>query len=139
MAIVESLRREANRARAEVPEDLSREAKDHFTRVESIAAGAPKDLEEGALDIEQLREELIMRARVISQATVRLDEVQRKAGQGYGTIRNALERIRQEFAAIPATAPDVDSMANQKLDRRPGPKADVSADDLESREPVRDP
>jgi hypothetical protein len=93
---------------------LSPEAKDHFTRVESIASVALKDLADVAAEIEQLREEIMMRARMIGQATVRLDELRSKAAQGYGTIRNALDMIRQEFAAIPATAPDIDDMADEK-------------------------
>jgi DNA repair ATPase RecN len=102
--------------RAGGPGDLSQEAKDHFNRVETITAGALKDLEEVAADVEKLREEIIMRATMIAEATIRLDELQRKAGTAYGTIRNAIEMIRQEFADIPATAPELDDMTNQRHD-----------------------
>src|SRR5262245_38045758 len=94
--------------------DLSQEAKDHVNRVESITASALKDLEEVSVDVEKLREEIIMRATMIAEATMRLDELQRKAGTAYGSIRNAIEMIRQEFADIPATAPDLDDMTDQK-------------------------
>jgi hypothetical protein len=43
---------------------LSPEAKDHFTRVESIASVALKDLADVAAEIEQLREEIMMRAKM---------------------------------------------------------------------------
>jgi len=105
--------------RAGGPGDLSQEAKDHFNRVETITAGALKDLEEVAADVEKLREEIIMRATMIAEATIRLDELQRKAGTAYGTIRNAIEMIRQEFADIPATAPELDDMTNQRHDPLP--------------------
>ena len=99
--------------------DLSQEAKDHVNRVESITASALKDLEEVSVDVEKLREEIIMRATMIAEATMRLDELQRKAGTAYGSIRNAIEMIRQEFADIPATAPDLDDMTDQKHDPLP--------------------
>ena len=105
--------------RAGGPGDLSQEAKDHFNRVETITAGALKDLEEVAVDVQKLRDEIIMRATMIAEATIRLDELQRKAGTAYGTIRNAIEMIRQEFADIPATAPELDDMTNQRHDPLP--------------------
>src|SRR5262245_27226953 len=96
------------------PASLSQDAKDHFTRVQSIAAAAVKDLEEVSVDIDKLRDEIMLRSRMIAEATVRLDELQRKAGAGYGTIRNALGMIRQEYAAIPASEPALDFVASPK-------------------------
>jgi DNA repair ATPase RecN len=119
MTIMKSITREpadeplsAILQRAAAPPDLSQEAKDHLTRVESIAANALKDLEDVSIDVDKLRDEITLRARMIAEATIRLDELQRKAGTAYGTIRSAIEMIRQEFADIPATAPDFDNLTN---------------------------
>ena len=69
--IDESLRREPGREstqpagqllsgllRAEGLDDLSAEAKDHLTRLESIAAAALKDLDDVSIEIEQFRDEI---------------------------------------------------------------------------------
>ena len=100
--------------RPEVPADPSVEAKDHLTAVENITSGSLKDLEGVSIDIEKLRDEITLRARMIAEATAQLDELQRKAGKGYGTIRNAIVMIREEYAAIPPAAPSTDTVADQK-------------------------
>jgi hypothetical protein len=91
--------------RASAPPELSREAKEHLARVDSIAANALHDLEAVTNDIGRLRDEIVLRARMIGEATIRFDELQRKAGQGYATIRNALDLVFGEFHAIPPAEP----------------------------------
>jgi len=100
--------------RPEAPADPSGETKDHFTAAESIASGSLKGLEGVSSDIDKLRDEITLRARMIAEATARLDELKRKAGMGYGTIRNAIEMIREEYAAIPAPEPSMHGVTNQK-------------------------
>ena len=100
--------------RREAPADLSVEAKDHLTAVESIATGSLKDLKDVSNDIGKLRDEITLRSRMIAEATARLDELQRKAGTGYGTIRNAINMVREEYAAIPDPEPSIDTAADQK-------------------------
>src|SRR5690348_1374510 len=88
--------------RASLPPELSQEAKEHLKWVQAIGAATLKDLETVTVEIGRLKEEILLRANLISDATIRLDELQRNAGKGYATIKNALELVRKEFAAIPA-------------------------------------
>jgi len=91
--------------RAVAQPDLSREAREHLGRVDAIAADALRDLETISNEIVKLRDEITRRARMIGEATIRLDELQRNASQGYATIRNALDLVLKEFVAIPLPEP----------------------------------
>lgn len=91
--------------RAASAPDTSSEAREHLTRVDAITSRALKDLQTVADDVSKLRDEIALRGRMVAEATVRLDELQRKAGKGYVTIRNALDLVRKEFGLIPPAEP----------------------------------
>jgi len=91
--------------RAASAPDTSTEAKEHLARVDAITTRALRDLQTVSEDIGKLRDEITLRGRMVAEATVRLDELQHKAGKGYVTIRNALDLVRKEFALIPPAEP----------------------------------
>jgi hypothetical protein len=58
-----------------------------------------RDLQAVNDEIGKMREEIMLRARVLGAATLEFDEVARTATRGYGSIRNAIELVRQKFAS----------------------------------------
>src|SRR5919197_141391 len=83
--------------RADAPPELSQQAKDHFARVDSIAASALRDLDAVREEVGKLHDEIMLRARLIGQATVEFDALARAASQGSGSIRKALDMVRKQF------------------------------------------
>ena len=91
--------------RAAEPPELSPQAKEHLGRVEAIATGALRDLEAVGDEVGKLRDEITLRARMLGEATVEFDELARTASQGYVSIRNAIDMLRDKFAAGMKPAP----------------------------------
>jgi len=89
----------------ETPAEISQPAKDHLARIDKIAADVLRDLQAVNDDIGKLREEIMLRARVLGEATVEFDELARTASQGYGSIRKAIEMVREKFANAMSPTP----------------------------------
>jgi hypothetical protein len=92
---------------AETPAEISPQAKEHLARVDKIAADVLRDLQAVNDDIGKLREEIMLRARMLGEATLEFDELARTASQGYGSIRKAIEMVRQKFAGAMNPMPTV--------------------------------
>jgi len=93
--------------RAAEPPELSPQAKEHLGRVEAIATNALRDLEAVGDEVGKLRDEITLRARMLGEATIEFDELARTANQGYGSIRKALDMLREKFATAAPPVPSV--------------------------------
>jgi hypothetical protein len=89
----------------ETPAGTSDQAKEHLARIDKIAADVLRDLQAVSDDIGKLRDEITLRARVLGEATVEFDDLARTASQGYGSIRKAIEMVRQKFANAMSPTP----------------------------------
>jgi len=87
------------------PANMSPQAKEHLGRIDKISADVLRDLEAVTEDIGKLRDEITLRARMLGEATVEFDELARTASQGYVSIRNAIDMLRDKFAAGMKPAP----------------------------------
>jgi len=87
------------------PPELSQQAKEHFARVNAIASAALSDLEAVHEEIGKLRDEITLRAHMLGEATIEFEELARTASQGYGSIRKALDMVRQKFAGAMTPIP----------------------------------
>lgn len=98
--------------RAELSSELSPQAREHLGVVSAIAASALDDLEAIRNEVDQLRVEITLRARLLAEATVQFDKLVRSASRGYGTVRQTLDSVREKFASaaapMPRTAPAED-------------------------------
>src|SRR3954471_2880804 len=93
--------------RADATPELSPQAREHLDLVNGIATAALQDLEIVREDVEKLRLEILMRARLIGEATIEFDKLVRMAGRGYGTIRQTLQGVQARFAAATTPVPRV--------------------------------
>ena len=91
--------------RADATPELSPQAREHLDLVNAIATAALQDLEIVRDDVDKLRLEIVMRARLIGEATIEFDKLVRMAGRGYGTIRQTLHTVQARFAAAAAPVP----------------------------------
>jgi hypothetical protein len=91
--------------RADATPELSAQAREHLELVNAIATAALQDLDIVRNDVEKLRLEIVMRARLIAEATIEFDKLVRMAGRGYGTIRQTLHGVQARFAAAAAPVP----------------------------------
>jgi hypothetical protein len=91
--------------RADATPELSPQAREHLDLVNGIATAALQDLEIVREDVEKLRLEILMRARLIGEATIEFDKLVRMAGRGYGTIRQTLHGVQARFAAATGPVP----------------------------------
>jgi hypothetical protein len=112
---------------AETPPDVSVQAKEHLARIDKIAADVLRDLQAVNDDIGKLREEIMLRARVLGEATLEFDELARTASQGYGSIRKAIEMVRQKFANAMSPTPTTPAPELAEKNGRPGLVPDVPA------------
>jgi hypothetical protein len=85
--------------RADASPELSPHAREHLALVSAIAAGALQDLETVRDDVDKLRVEIMLRARLIAEATAEFDKLVRSAGRGYALIRQSLDMVREKFSA----------------------------------------
>jgi hypothetical protein len=92
-------------ADAATPPEISQHAKEHLNRIDRIAGDVLRDLQAVSDDIGKLREEITLRARMLGEATLEFDELARTASQGYGSIRKAIEMVRQKFAGAMSPVP----------------------------------
>jgi len=90
---------------AAAPQEMSQPAKEHLQRVEKISADLLRDLDAVSDDIGRLRDEITLRASILGEATTEFDELARTASQGYVSIRNAIDMVRQKFAAVQSPSP----------------------------------
>lgn|SRR5689334_20372533 len=91
--------------RADATPELSPQAREHLDLVNGIATTALHDLDTVREDVERLRLEILMRARLIGEATIEFDKLVRMAGRGYGTIRQTLHSVQARFTQAAAPNP----------------------------------
>src|SRR5262249_14193791 len=106
------------------PPELSQQGKEHFARVNAIASEALRDLEAVHDEVGKLRDEITLRAHMLGEAIIEFDELTRAASQGYGSIRKALDMVRQKFAGATTpvpTLPAAESMDTPADDQRSFP------------------
>jgi len=109
---------------AAAPQEMSQPAKEHLQRVEKISADLLRDLDAVSDDIGRLRDEITLRTRMLGEATTEFDELARTASQGYVSIRNAIDMVRQKFASVlrpspsfpPSDAPEQQGQASRMPD-----------------------
>ncbi|MFL5000031.1 MAG: hypothetical protein ACJ8DQ_13315 [Xanthobacteraceae bacterium] len=111
----------------DTPPEISLQAKEHLARIDKISADVLRDLQAVSDDIGKLREEIMLRARVLGEATLEFDELARTASQGYGSIRKAIEMVRQKFAGAMSPTPAAPAPELSEKNGRPGLVPDVPA------------
>jgi hypothetical protein len=112
---------------ADLPPEMSLQAKEHMARIDKIAGDVLRDLQAVNDDIGKLREEIMLRARVLGEATLEFDELARTASQGYGSIRKAIEMVRQKFAGAMSPTPTAPAPELAEKNGRPGLVPDAPA------------
>jgi hypothetical protein len=107
------------------PTQVSEQAKEHLGRIDRIAADVLRDLDAVSEEIGKLRDEITLRARMLGEATVEFDELARTASQGYGSIRKAIDMVRQKFAAGAKPTPTLPAPDSPEQNGRPNLVPDV--------------